>query len=94
MPTPESRSTPAPMMSRAVLVKTFRTWSTVKAGLKDLSSAAMPAACGAAAEVPKNGAKPGTEVVTPSAAAMSGFCNTLPPVEETLPGVIAVPLAS
>ena len=34
----------------------------------------MAAAFGAEADVPKNGAKPGTDVVTPSAAVMSGFC--------------------
>ena len=35
--------------------------------------AAAPAACGAAAEVPKNVAKPGTLVETPSGATTSGF---------------------
>ncbi len=58
----------------------------------DLSRAAMAAACGAAAEVPLKEAKPGTEVVTSSAAAMSGFWRMAPPVEETLPGVMAAPL--
>jgi hypothetical protein len=65
-------------------------------GASDFSSAAIAAACGAAADVPKNGFNPefdGNEVVTPSAAAMSGFCRNTPPVEETLPGVIVVPSA-
>ena len=51
----------------------------------------MAAACGAAAEVPGNGAKPGTEVVMRFAAAMSGFCLTVPPDEEKFPGVIGEP---
>ncbi len=51
------------------------------------------AACGAAAEVPKNEVKPVTEVATPSAAVMSGLLKICPPVEETFPGVIAVPFA-
>src|SRR5215813_639982 len=52
----------------------------------------MAAACGAAAEVPKNGlGKPPTPVtVTPSAAVMSGFCSRVPPVAEKSPGVIGV----
>src|SRR5215510_7068505 len=61
----------------------------------DLISAAMPAACGAAAEVPKNGLKPDVRVVTPSAAAISGLTNVVPPLvaNRKLPGVIAVPFA-
>ena len=32
-------------------------------------------------------------MLTPSAAVMSGFCRTAPPVEVKLPGVIGVPSA-
>jgi hypothetical protein len=59
----------------------------------DLTSAAIAAAWGAAADVPKKGLKPGAAQLTPSAAVTSGFWKTCPPVEEKLPGVIAVPLA-
>src|SRR5947207_11097174 len=56
-------------------------------------SAAIAAACGAAAEVPKKcpgtgGMNPTPEVIMPSAAVMSGFCLTSPPLDEKLPGVI------
>ena len=47
------------------------------AGLAERISAAMPAAAGAAALVPWNGAKPVRRlVVTPSGAARSGFWRT------------------
>ena len=39
-------------------------------------SAATPAAFGAAAEVPKNVVKPGTDVLTPSGAVRSGLLRT------------------
>ncbi len=44
--------------------------------------------------MPKNGLRPARAwvVLTPSAAVMSGFCRTVPPVEVKLPGVIGVPL--
>ena len=64
----------------------------VSPGLPDSTSAAIAAACGAAADVPKNGAKSGTLVVTPSAAVMSGLRRSSPPVDVKLPGVFAVPL--
>ena len=38
------------------------------------TNAATAAACGAAAEVPKNVANPGAVVETPSGADSSGFC--------------------
>ena len=65
------------------------------AGVRPFSiiKAAIPAACGAAAEVPKNGLNPGVAQLTPSAAAISGLCLDAPPVEETFPGVMAVPFA-
>src|SRR4030095_1151960 len=50
----------------------------------------MAATCGAAADVPKKLRKFGREVDTPSAAAMSGFWYTSPPVEEESPGVRGV----
>src|SRR5215510_9801129 len=95
MPAPESRSTPGPSMSIALLVSAARICSGVKDGFADLSKPAIAAACGAAAEVPKNGlGNPPTPVTeTPSAAVMSGFWRRRPPVAETSPGVISVPSA-
>ena len=49
-------------------VNASRTSAIVAPGCRSSTSAAIAAACGAAAEVPKNGSKSGTEVVTPSAA--------------------------
>jgi hypothetical protein len=92
-PKPESRSTPAASMSRAVEVNAVRSCAVVRPGTADFNSAAMAAAWGAAAEVPQNGSNPGAETLTQSAAARSGFCRTVPPVDEKFPGVIAVPLA-
>ena len=56
----------------------------------------MAPAWGAAAEVPQKLAKPGTEVLTQSAAVKSGFCSTLPPfvAKRTFPGVIGPPSGS
>ena len=73
MPAPESRSIPGASMSRAVLVRIVRIWAGVSEGLYVFINAAMAAAWGAAAEVPKNGLNPSTDVATPSAAVMSGF---------------------
>src|SRR5262244_896503 len=63
-------------------------------GRADNTSAAIAAACGAAADVPKNvvGKPPDPVTETPSAAAMSGFSSVCPPVDERLPGVIAEPV--
>ncbi len=93
IPAPESRSKPAASMSRADALSAARIWAGVGVGLNERSRAAMAAAWGAAAEVPKNGLKPGiaAEEVTPSAAVMSGFWRTVPPVDEKFPGVIGVP---
>jgi hypothetical protein len=52
MPAPVSRSTPGASISIAELIKAVRTCAGVKLGKADLSSPAMAAACGAAAEVP------------------------------------------
>src|SRR5262245_7143421 len=95
MPAPESRSTPAASMSMAVLVRAVRILEADSAGLAALINAAIAAACGAAAEVPKNGEakKPTPVTETPSAAVKSGFWSTRPPVEEKFPGVNAVLLA-
>src|ERR1044072_9494648 len=95
MPAPESRSTPAASMSMAVEISAVRICAGVKAGFADLTSAAIAPAWGAAAEVPKNGlGNPPTPVTdVPSAAVMSGFWRSTPPVDETLPGVIGVLLA-
>src|SRR5258708_31909093 len=89
IPDPESRSQPAAMMSIAVLVRADRICDGLRLALYDLSSAAIAAACGAAAEVPAKGANPGTSVVTSSAAVISGFRRTAPPVAEHLPGGIS-----
>src|SRR5690348_11649963 len=96
MPAPESRSQPGCMMSRAVPLRMVLTWEGVRHGLYDLSNAAIAAACGAAAEVPWKGLKPlfvDKSGATSSAAVMSGFGRTVPPVDEKLPGVIGVPSA-
>ena len=79
-------------MSIAVLVSAVRTCAGVSEGTPDLSSAAIAAACGAAAEVPKNGLKPGAAVDTPSAAVMTGCWRTTPPENVRLPGVSSAPL--
>src|SRR5262252_7203763 len=62
-------------------------------GRADWISAAMAAACGAAADVPKNGFEnpPAPVTETPSAAVISGLRRTCPPVDETFPGVSAAP---
>jgi hypothetical protein len=94
MPAPLSRSTPAASMSIALLIRNERIWACVKAGLTDLTSAAIAPACGAAAEVPKNGLNPGAAVLTPSAAVRSGFWIITPPPARKFPGVIALPSAA
>jgi hypothetical protein len=95
MPTPESRSVPSPSISIAVLVRAVRICACVSDGFADFSRAAMAAACGAAADVPENVMpKPPAPVTdTRSAAVMSGFWRTVPPVDEKLPSVIAEPSA-
>src|SRR4029453_4380017 len=91
MPLPESGSGPGALISRAVAVRTVPISLLFRVGRWDQRRAATPAAWGAAAEVPGNGAKPGTSVLTPSAAAISGLRRSLPPVEERLLGVMAEP---
>ena len=78
MPAPESRSTPGASMSIALPISAARVCSGVKDGLADLINPAIAAACGAAAEVPKNGFgnPPAPVMETPSAAVMSGFWRT------------------
>lgn len=63
------------------------------AGLADFRRAAMAAACGAAADVPQNGLKPGTWLDTQSAAVKSGLLSVVPPLvpKRKFPGVIGVP---
>jgi len=80
------------MMSTAVLVSAVRICAAVKVGFADSTNAATAAAAGAAADPPKKGLpKPPTPVTeTPSAAVISGLFNTVPPLDEKLPGVIAV----
>src|SRR5512135_1814795 len=72
------------------LVKMERVWAMVSVGLAERNNAAIAAACGAAAEVPKKVLKPGAAQLTPSAAVRSGFCASAPPVDEKFPGVIGV----
>lgn len=87
------------MISMAVLVSRVRTCVWLSVGLYESNRAVSAAACGAAADVPKNGAKfsfgPVTaaerDVVTPSAAVISGFCTNRPPEAVRSDGVIAVP---
>src|SRR4051812_23004853 len=96
MPAPESGSGPAAPMSTAVAVNNVRICAAVNAGLADLSRPAIAAACGAAADVPKNddGNPPTPVTLTPSAAVMSGFCRSTPPVEERFPAVYGEPSAA
>src|SRR2546428_4595540 len=94
MPAPESRSIPGPSISIAVLARAALICACDNEGFADRIKAAMAAVCGAAADVPKNGLgnPPTPETLTPSAAVISGFCNTRPPVDDRFPGVIAAPL--
>src|SRR4051794_25413992 len=75
-PNPQSLSgLPASVQSIALtgLVMIAPSWSGVSDGLACLTRAATPAALGVAALVPQNGVKPGTVVLTQSAAASCGF---------------------
>jgi hypothetical protein len=93
IPTPESRSNPGASMSKAELSNAFVTSWRVAVGFAALTKAAIAAAVGAAAEVPKNEMKPGVVVEPPSPAAKSTLLRIVPPpaLNRTLPGVIAVP---
>src|SRR5262245_29978520 len=93
IPRPASRSQPGVLRSIAVDVKAAEICDAVWVRLRDFTSPAIAAACGAAADVPKNGSKgvPVRLVVTPSAAVTSGFCSTTPPLDDTFPGVSAAP---
>ncbi len=86
IPDPESRSTPGASISSALERRIWATSGAVKRRIlaatvdvsavprpSDRRTAAMAAAWGAAAEVPKKVNNPGVAVDTPSAAAMSGF---------------------
>src|SRR5437764_5587844 len=81
------------MLSSADAVIAAFTCALVYPGLACKTSAAIPATCGAAADVPKNGKNPGVLQLTPSAPAISGFINVTPPLvaNRKLPGVIGVP---
>src|SRR4051812_27135757 len=91
MPAPESRSIPAPSISSVVENRSVRSCDCVNPGFFALKSAMIAAACGAAADVPKNcvGNGPAPDTATPSAAVKSGFCSTAPPVDDRSEGVIA-----
>src|SRR2546425_1545150 len=97
MPAPLFMSVPADSISTAVEVKIVLICAAVNDGFADLINPAIAPACGAAAEVPKNGFKPpgGKVVETPSAAVTSGLLRTVPPLvpKRKLPGVISLPFA-
>ena len=93
MPAPESLSNPDASMSSAELNIIVRMPAEVVATPCSISRAAMAARCGADADVPKKGSKPGVAVDTPSAPVTSGLGRTAPPVDEKLPGVMGVPSA-
>src|SRR5215813_15646220 len=81
-PWPLCWSLPCASMSRAAANMAARIFAAVAVGTADLRSAATAPACGAAAEVPKNGFRPlpeGRVVLTPSAALRSGLKRVSPP---------------
>src|SRR5260370_40035961 len=91
-------STPGDSISTVLVVRIVLTCAVVKEGFADLINAAIAPACGAAAEVPKNGFKPppaGNVVETPSAAVTSGLFRTVPPLvpNRKLPAVTGLPFA-
>jgi len=90
IPYPERSSHPGERMSREAFSKMPLIFVGVRCGKAERTMAAMPAACGAAAEVPKNGLKPGVAVWIPSDARNSGFRRTRPPVVVKSFGVIGV----
>lgn len=82
-PPPVSKSKPAVAMSIALPSRAALTWPATDPGLASSSSAASPAACGAAADVPKNSSTPSPSaslkknvVSTPSTAVISGLGRT------------------
>src|SRR5262245_66498905 len=82
MSRPALRSVLAASMSIALPTRADRIWAGVLVGRAPLIRAATAPACGAAAEVPKNGVRPepgGSVVDTPSAALTSGLARVLPP---------------
>src|SRR2546421_2245608 len=98
MPAPLLMSTPGDSISTVLVVRMVLICAAVKEGFADLINAAIAPACGAAAEVPKNGFKPlplGKVVETPSAAVTSGLLRTNPPLvpNRKLPAVTALPFA-
>jgi hypothetical protein len=58
-PKPPSRFHAGPIVGNAVFSRMFLTWVLVRLGLADHTKAAIAAACGAAADVPKNGSQVG-----------------------------------
>jgi hypothetical protein len=82
-PKPLASSKPGAPMSAAPRVSAAFTFAGVSVGSWSRSSAATPAECGAAAEVPKNAQKgghagnpPAFEIATPSNATRSGLART------------------
>src|SRR5215475_8740195 len=72
-PNPLLLSKPVGPISSAVFSRLLYNFPAVRVGLFCKSKAATPAAWGAAAEVPKKLANPGTVVATPSGATTSGL---------------------
>src|SRR5262245_12703941 len=93
IPAPESRSIPAAWISMEPLTSRERIWLELSEEFADFTRAAIAAACGAAADVPKKkvGNPPAPVTETPSAAVRSGLFRSCPPEEVKLPGVNGVP---
>src|SRR5262249_57962465 len=84
-PNPLLLSKPVGPISRAVFSRLLYSWPVVRVGLFCKSRAATPAAWGAAADVPKKLANPGTVVATPSGATTSGLLARGSGVRSRLP---------
>ena len=94
-PNPESLSKPAGRMFRAVLCRVDSTWAGVMDGSACRINAATPAACGAAADVPKKLGKPSPSMSTPknvvsapSGATISGLFAQGSGVPSRVPAVL------
>src|SRR5262245_62561193 len=84
-PNPLLLSKPGAPISIAVFSRVLYIWAGVTVGLFCKSNAATPAACGAAADVPKKLENPGTVVATPSGATISGLSARGSGVDSRLP---------
>src|SRR5262249_33345011 len=84
-PNPLLLSKPVGPISSAVFSRLLYNFPAVRVGLFCKSKAATPAAWGAAADVPKKLANPGTVVATPSGATISGLLARGSGVDSRLP---------